>query len=113
MKEHADPDEELPVGPLEHDVLAELEALGYNPLTPPGPLRSAARRAQLLAETYDRTQNAAVLPGLDRQIAAVLAECRQAAGPQLEVQGEERKPEEVSDFEQERKKRRPPQAGAQ
>lgn len=95
-------------GPMETDVNAELEVLGYSPLTPPGPLRTAARRALMLAETYDRTQNAAALPGLDRQMAAVMAEARQAAGPAV-VQNPEA--EEVSDFEEERRKRRPPREG--
>jgi Flp pilus assembly CpaE family ATPase len=100
------------LGPAESEVMAELEQLGLTPLTPPGPFRTAAARARLLAETLDRSQNAAALPGLDRQIGTVMAEARQAveADSAGGLAVEERE-EEVSDFERERKKRRPPAAG--
>jgi hypothetical protein len=102
-------DEDRPgVGPTETDVAAELEKLGYSPLTPAGLLRTAARRALNLAETYDATQNAAYLPALDRQLGAVMDEARRAAGPAVlpADPGQQQKPEEISDFEEERKKRR-------
>ena len=91
---------------MEHDVAAELEGLGYNPLTPPGPLRTAARRALHLAETYDVTQNAAYLPALDRQLGTVMTEARRAV--QADDAGGLEDPEateEVSDFERRRRQR--------
>ena len=101
-------DEDRPaIGPMEHDVAAELEGLGYNPLTPPGPLRTAARRALHLAETYDVTQNAAYLPALDRQLGTVMTEARRAAQPDESgaTTDEDAEPEEVSDFERRRRER--------
>lgn len=93
------------IGPTETDVAAELEAIGYSPLTPPGPLRTAARRALNLAETYDFTQNAAYLPRLDVQLAAVMDEARRAALPS-QVPQDSGEAEEISDFEAERRRRR-------
>ena len=86
--------------------MAELEAVGFTPLTPPGPLRTAAQRALLLAETYDRCQNSATLPGLDRQFAVAMEDARRAAGPDSLGLRDERT--EVADFERERRQRRPP-----
>jgi hypothetical protein len=100
-------DEDLPIGPVETAVRAELEALGWTPLTPPGPLRTAAERACALAETIDTTQNAAYLPPLDKQLGAILLEARAAVESNAL---EEDREEEVSDFEAERARRRPPRA---
>jgi hypothetical protein len=97
--------EELPIGPLETAVRAELEALGWTPLTPPGPLRTAAERACALAETMDTTQNAAYLPPLDRQLSVAMTDARAATE---ENALEEDREEEISDFEAERARRRPP-----
>ncbi len=99
-------DEDRPaVGPMEADVSAELESLGYNPLTPPGPLRTAARRALHLAETYDATQNAAYLPALDRQLGTVMGEARRATQPDESGLTDPEQAEEVSDFERRRRDR--------
>ena len=106
LRRWASGEDDPSMGPMEIDVNAELEALGYSPLTPPGPLRTAARRALYLAETYDRTQNSATLPGLDRQLATVMNEARQAQ--QAAALPDPNREEEVSDFEQERRRRRPP-----
>lgn len=93
-------------GPAETDVRAELETLGWNPLTPAGPLRTAAVRACLLAETLDHSQNAAALPALDRQLSNVMAEARQAAkSGAMTEEDEETREEEVSDFEARRRRR--------
>jgi hypothetical protein len=97
-------------GPVETAIRAELEGLGWNPLTPPGALRSAAERACALAETYDDTQNAGYLPALDRQLARVMDDARRATQPDDSGlrDGTE---EEVADFERERRRRRPPAEG--
>lgn len=97
-------------GPAETQVRAELEKLGWNPLTPPGALATAAVRACLLAETLDRSQNAAALPALDRQLANIMTEARTAAEPDETGLSDDGDPEEVSEFERERQRRRPPAA---
>lgn len=102
-------EDDIGQGPAEVAVRAELEQLGWNPLTPPGPLRTAAERACLLAETLDRSQNAAALPALDRQLATVMDEARQAVEP--DETGLTEREEDVSDFERERQRRRRPPAG--
>jgi hypothetical protein len=100
------------LGPVEAAAYAELEGLGFTPLTPPGPLRTAAQRALALAETFDRTMNAGYLPALDRQLATVMAEARQAAGPNpLKDHGTPGAPppppdDEVVDFEERRRRQR-------
>lgn len=86
--------------------MAELETLGFTPLTPPGPLRTAAQRALHLAETYDRCQNSATLPGLDRQFAVAMEDARRAT--EGDASGLRDEPTEVADFERERRQRRPP-----
>lgn len=96
------------IGPCEEAHAAELEALGYTPLTPPGILRSAAVRILAMAETYDRTQNAAALPGLDRRLAEAMNEARAAV--EQSALDDPDKEEEVDDFTRERQKRRPPPA---
>ena len=100
-----DEEKKPPIGPLEMAVGEELEVLGYNPLTPPGPLRTAAMRALSLAETIDRSMNAAALPGMDRQLGTVMDEARRASVPDETGLAEDRE-EEVSDFERERQRRR-------
>lgn len=104
--EEGDPDRPA-VGPMELAISQELEGLGWTPLTPPGPLRTAATRALLLAETFDVTQNAAYLPGLDRQLGTVMTEARRAAQPDESgaTTDEDAEPEEVSDFERRRRER--------
>jgi hypothetical protein len=93
-------------GPLESSAVAELETLGFTPLTPPGALRTAAQRALHLAETYDRCQNSATLPGLDRQFAVAMDDARRAS--EGDSAGLRDEPTEVADFERERRQRRPP-----
>ena len=96
--------EGLPVGPLETALRGELKALGWTPDMEPCVLRTAAERALALAETMDHCQNVAYLPPLDRQLSAVLIEARSAP----EAVEEEDREEEISDFEAERARRRPP-----
>lgn len=103
IRRWADGEDDQGVGPVEEAVSAELEQLGVTPITPPGPLLTAARRALALAETYDRTQNAAALPALDRQIGTVMAEARQAA--QVGAVTDEDREEEVVDFTERRRRR--------
>jgi hypothetical protein len=103
-----DPDD-IPLGPLETALRAELKTLGWTEDSPPGPLRTAAERACHLAETIDHCQNVAYLPALDRQLAAVLLEARSAT----DVADEEDREEEISDFEAERARRRPPPRAVQ
>lgn len=99
---HEDPGQ----GPLEIAARAELEALGWNPLTPPGPLRTAAERVCALAETIDWSQNAQALPALDRQVGAAMDEARRAAkGGGLTQEEEDAATDEVSDFERRRRNR--------
>lgn len=97
------------IGPVEEGVRAELEKLGWNPLTPPGPLRTAALRACALAETYDRTMNAAALPSLDTRLQGVMGEARSAVMA-AEESGVDPTPAraadpEVADFEERRRRR--------
>jgi hypothetical protein len=99
-----DDDETRELGPAEQACNDELERLGFSPLTAPGPLRTAAVRALLLAETLDRSQNAAALPGLDRRLSDVMAEARQAAQPDV-VQDPDAADDEVVDFEERRRRR--------
>lgn len=99
-------EEDLGQGPAEVAVRAELEALGWTPLTPPGPLRTAAEIASLLAETLDRSQHATALPSLSRQLSAVMEEARRAA--QADESGlTVNREENVSDFQRARQQRRP------
>ena len=102
--------EELPIGPLETAVRAELGKLGWSPEMPPGPLRTAAERACALAETIDTTQNAAYLPPLDKQLSVAMTDARASVDAVAE---EEDREEEVSDFEAERARRRPPPRAVQ
>lgn len=90
---------------MEQAIGAELEALGFSPLTPPGALRSVAERLLGMAEVFDRTTNAAAMPPLDRQIAAALAEARQAARPAL-LSDPDQAEAEVSDFVERQRRRR-------
>jgi hypothetical protein len=98
--------DELPIGPLETAVRAELEALGWSAEMAPGPLRTAAERACSLAETMDTTQNVAYLPPLDKRLAEAMEEARAAIG--TKAVEEDREEEEIADFEAERARRRPP-----
>lgn len=98
-------------GPLESAARAEMERLGWTPLTEPGPLLTAVNRVLLLAETLDRSQNSAALPALDRQFAAAMDDVRRACEPDTSGLRTEAEPEEVSDFALERQKRRPPPPG--
>jgi hypothetical protein len=93
-------------GPLESAAVAELETLGWTPTILPGALRTAAQRALHLAETYDRCQNSATLPGLDRQFAVAMDDARRAS--EGDSAGLRDEPTEVADFERERRQRRPP-----
>jgi hypothetical protein len=104
----ADP-EALPVGPIETALRGELERLGWAPDMDPGVLRTAAERALALAETMDHCQNVAYLPPQDRQLSAILIEARSAS----DVADEEDREEEISDFEAERARRRPPPRAVQ
>lgn len=101
--------DELPVGPLETAVRAELTTLGWTPDMAPGPLRTAAERACALAETMDTTQNVAYLPPLDKQLSVAMTDARGAT----DVADEEDREEEISDFEAERARRRPPPRAVQ
>jgi hypothetical protein len=93
-------------GPAEVAVRAELEALGWTPLTPPGPLRTASEVACSLAETLDRSQNATALPRLSQQLMTVMEEARRVA--QADESGlTENREENVSDFQRARQQRRP------
>lgn len=93
-------------GPAEVAVRAELEALGWTPLTPPGPLRTASEIACLLAETLDHSQHATALPALSRQLSTVMEEARRVA--QADETGlTENREENVSDFQRARQQRRP------
>jgi hypothetical protein len=106
-------EDELALGPVEQAVNDELEKLGYTPLTPAGPLRTAAVRALGLAETFDRTQAAAYLPGIDRQLGIVMADARLAAQPSA-VPKDPAEEEEVDDFTRRRQGRRqPPPTGTE
>jgi hypothetical protein len=111
LLEHKDvnPDE-LPVGPIETALRGELERLGWAPDMDPGVLRTSAERALALAETMDHCQNVAYLPPLDRQLSAILIEARAASGV---VEEDEDREEEISDFEAERARRRPPPRAVQ
>ena len=102
--------EELPIGPLETAVRGELAELGWTPDMDACPLRTAAERACALAETMDTTQNAAYLPPLDRQLAVAMVDARSATDGVAE---EEDREEEISDFEAERARRRPPPRAVQ
>lgn len=94
------------VGPVESAISAELEALGFTPLTDPSPLRTAAERALSLAEVIDHSMNAGALPALDRQLGAVMAEARTASQPHPVSQGTAGDDPDVADFEEERRRRR-------
>ena len=99
-------DDEAPPEPgfVERAIAAELEALGYTPLTQAGPLLTAATRALAMARSYDLTNNAAALPGLDRRLAEVMDEARRASEPSPIPKPEEEE-SEVSEFERRRRER--------
>jgi hypothetical protein len=99
-------DDDSDQGPAEVAVRAELEALGWTPLTPPGPLRTAAEVACSLAETLDRSQHATALPTLARQLMTVMEEARRVA--QADETGlTANREEDVLDFQRARQQRRP------
>jgi hypothetical protein len=102
--------DELPIGPLETAVRAELTTLGWTPDMQPGPLRTAAERACALAETMDTTQNVAYLPPLDKQLSVAMLDARGATESNAV---EDDREEEISDFEAERARRRPPPRAVQ
>jgi hypothetical protein len=95
-------------GPVELHVRAELEALGWSPLTPPGVLNTTALRAVHVAAVYDRCENPGYLPALDRQLARVLDEARVSVQADTTGLSDDDDADEVVDFEQRRKRRRPP-----
>jgi hypothetical protein len=107
--ENLDPDD-IPLGPIETALRGELQRLGWAPDMDPGVLRTSAERALALAETMDHCQNVAYLPPLDRQLSAILIEARAASGV---VEEDEDREEEISDFEAERARRRPPPRAVQ
>jgi hypothetical protein len=95
-------------GPVELHVRAELEALGWSPLTPPGVLNTTALRAVHVAAVYDRCDSPRDIPALDRQLARVLDEARASVQADATGLSDDDDADEVVDFEQRRKRRRPP-----
>jgi hypothetical protein len=95
-------------GPVELHVRAELEALGWSPLTPPGVLNTAAARACHAAAVYDLCERASDLPALDRQLARIMDEARASVQADTTGLSDDDDADEVVDFEQRRKRRRPP-----
>lgn len=101
----ADEEDKDAVGPIEQAARAELEKIGFTPLTPPGPLRTNAERALALAETYDRSMNSGALPALDRCFKEAMADARAATEESILPTPERVADPEVSDFEARRRKR--------